>query len=74
MHGALCERMAEVVENSRFVLMCMSETYKSSSNCKSEATYSPTEGKTIIPVKLTSGVKLNVSVERDNLAVFERID
>ncbi len=33
MHGSICHRMAEAVEQSRCVLICMTEKYKLSDNC-----------------------------------------
>ncbi|CAF0872252.1 unnamed protein product [Rotaria sordida] len=39
MHGATMIAMAEAIENSEFVLICMSDTYKQSVYCQSEAHY-----------------------------------
>ncbi|CAF4661532.1 unnamed protein product, partial [Rotaria sp. Silwood2] len=39
MHGATMTAMAEAIENSEFVLICMSDTYKQSVYCQSEAHY-----------------------------------
>jgi hypothetical protein len=39
MYGPIVERMAEAIENSEFVLLCMSNAYKSSSYCQLEAEY-----------------------------------
>lgn len=50
MAGSLCQAMAQAVEKSKFVLMCMSETYKASENCRNEAEYARDRKKTIIPL------------------------
>jgi hypothetical protein len=42
------------VDRSSFVLMFMSETYKRSANCQSEAEYAFNRKKHIVPVKLKS--------------------
>ena len=39
MYGPIVERMAEAIENSEFVLLCMSNAYKSSTYCQLEAEY-----------------------------------
>ena len=39
MTGSLCQAMAQAVEKSKFILMCMSETYKGSENRRNEAEY-----------------------------------
>jgi hypothetical protein len=39
MYGPIVERMAEAIENSEFVFICMSNAYKSSSYCQLEAEY-----------------------------------
>ncbi|CAF4238369.1 unnamed protein product, partial [Rotaria socialis] len=39
MHGSTIEAMANAVDGAEFILMCMSESYKRSANCKSEAEY-----------------------------------
>ncbi|CAF1570605.1 unnamed protein product [Didymodactylos carnosus] len=52
MSGSVCEAMAQAVEKSKFILMCMSETYKQSVACKNEALYAWDRKKTIIPLKM----------------------
>lgn len=52
MSGSLCQSMAKAVEKSRIILMCMSETYKKSENCRNEAEYARDRKKPIIPLKL----------------------
>lgn len=39
MHGDATVAMANAIENSQFVIICMSETYKSSPYCQAEANY-----------------------------------
>ncbi len=43
---------ANAVDNAQFILMCMSETYKRSANCQSEAEYAFNRKKHIVPLKL----------------------
>ncbi|CAF1378634.1 unnamed protein product, partial [Didymodactylos carnosus] len=50
MHGSTIEAMANAVESSEVILMCMSETYKKSTNCKSEAEYAFNRKRRIIPI------------------------
>ena len=39
MHGDATVAMANAIENSQFVIICMSETYKTSPYCQAEANY-----------------------------------
>jgi hypothetical protein len=50
MHGSIIERMAEAIEQSRFVLICMSSNYKKSTNCKAEAEYAFNRKSKIVPL------------------------
>ena len=52
MYGSVMDRMAEGIEKSEIVLICMSEGYKKSRNCRSEATYAHKIKRCIIPLKL----------------------
>ncbi|CAF4830234.1 unnamed protein product [Rotaria sp. Silwood1] len=52
MHGSTIEAMANAVESAQFILMCMSETYKRSANCQSEAEYAFNRKKHIVPIKM----------------------
>jgi len=63
MAGSLCQSMAQAVEKSKFILMCMSETYKSSENCRNEAEYARDRKKIIIPLIIKK-------VERDGWLGF----
>lgn len=51
-HGSANESMAEAVENSWCVLMCMTEKYAASFNCKKEAEYADLKKKIILPLML----------------------
>ncbi|CAF1013402.1 unnamed protein product [Adineta ricciae] len=50
MHGSIIERMAEAIEQSQFVLICMSTNYKNSTNCKAEAEYAFNRKSSIVPL------------------------
>ncbi|CAF5017567.1 unnamed protein product [Rotaria sp. Silwood1] len=50
MRGSIIECMAEAIEQSRFVLICMSSNYKKSTNCKAEAEYAFNRKSKIIPL------------------------
>ena len=52
MGGSTLETMAKAVENSSVVLVCVSERYKESPNCRSEAEYTYKLGKDIIPLMM----------------------
>ena len=55
--GSGLESMANSVENSYCVLVCMSEKYKMSPNCRLEAEYSVQLNKPIIPLILQNNYK-----------------
>ncbi|ESO95468.1 hypothetical protein LOTGIDRAFT_78426, partial [Lottia gigantea] len=57
MEGSTLQAMADAVEKSSVVLMCMSEKYKESSNCRTEAEYAYTLKKPIIPLMMQRGYK-----------------
>ena len=52
MHGYMMERMAEAVEQSQCVIICMSSSYRTSLPCKTEANYAYSLEKQLIPIKL----------------------
>ncbi|CAF0893365.1 unnamed protein product [Rotaria sp. Silwood1] len=52
MSGSLCQAMAQAIEKSKIILICMSETYKQSETCRNEAEYARDRKKTIIPLKM----------------------
>eukprot|EP00732_Lithocolla_globosa_P001385 Lithocolla_globosa_v1_NODE_682_length_3441_cov_30.890068.p1 type:complete len:886 gc:universal NODE_682_length_3441_cov_30.890068:3024-367(-) len=55
MSGDTNAAMADAVEGSQVVLMCCSEAYSKSANCRLEAMYAKDKGKLIIPLKMESG-------------------
>ena len=57
MHGSIIERMAEAIEQSRFVLVCMSSNYKKSTNCKAEAEYAFNRKSKIVPLLVEPNYK-----------------
>lgn len=57
MHGSIVEAMAEAIEKSRFVLICMSSNYKKSGNCKAEAEYAFNQKSKIIPLMVEANYK-----------------
>lgn len=50
----LLDMMADAVENASIVLLCYSNSYKMSSNCRLEAEYARKLGKNLIPIKVES--------------------
>jgi len=57
MGGSTLETMAKAVEDSSVVLICLSERYKESPNCRSEAEYTYKLGKDIIPLMMQPNYK-----------------
>ena len=57
MGGSTLETMAKAVENSSVVLVCVSERYKESPNCRSEAEYTYKLKKDIIPLMMQRNYK-----------------
>lgn len=55
--GSSLESMANAIENSFVVMMCMTENYKQSSNCRAEAEYAFQLNKPIIPLIMQKGYK-----------------
>ncbi|XP_072050347.1 uncharacterized protein [Amphiura filiformis] len=55
MSGDILAAMAEAVEKSHVVLICMSEAYKNSQNCRSEAEYVYKLKKSVIPLLIEAG-------------------
>ena len=56
-HGSSLEAMAKAIEDSKCVLMCMTEKYKLSSNCRAEAEYAFQLNKPIIPLIMQQNYK-----------------
>jgi hypothetical protein len=71
-YGQIMTRMAEGIEKSEFVLICMSEDYEKSRYCRSEAIYAYKSNRCLIPLKLHGNYKatgwLGITVE-DNLYI-----
>lgn len=57
MYGPIVARMAEAIENSQFVLLCMSDAYKSSAYCQLEAEYAFKFGSILIPLVVKKDFK-----------------
>ena len=57
MGGSTLETMAKAVEDSSVILICLSERYKESPNCRSEAEYTYKLGKDIIPLMMQRNYK-----------------
>ena len=57
MGGSTLEAMAKAVENSSVVLVCVSQKYKESPNCRSEAEYAYQLRKDIIPLMMQRDYK-----------------
>ncbi|XP_072051356.1 uncharacterized protein [Amphiura filiformis] len=55
MSGDILAAMAEAVEKSQVVLICMSEKYKNSQSCRTEAEYAYKLKKTVIPLLIEDG-------------------
>jgi hypothetical protein len=54
-HGSAIDAMANAIEDSFCVLMCMTEKYKSSENCRAEAEFAWQRRKPIIPLYMQAG-------------------
>jgi hypothetical protein len=54
-HGSSLDSMAKAVEDSCVVLMCVTEKYRQSVNCQSEAQYAFKMGRPIIPCIMQKG-------------------
>lgn len=52
MHSCAMEHMAEGIEQSKFVIMCVSSSYMKSLSCKSEASYAQSLKKEIVLLKI----------------------
>ncbi|XP_053374676.1 uncharacterized protein LOC123532122 [Mercenaria mercenaria] len=55
LEGSTVDAMADAVENSKVVLVCMSRKYKNSPNCRAEANYAFQKQRRIIPLKMERG-------------------
>ncbi|KAK7469454.1 hypothetical protein BaRGS_00036520 [Batillaria attramentaria] len=59
MEGSLAQSMADAVDGSFAVVMCMSEKYKLSPACRQEASYAFDKRKEIIPLKMQKDFTLD---------------
>ena len=57
MHGIIMEAIADAIEQSRCVLICMSDNYSLSPYCQSEAQYAFEKRRLLIPLRVQSGYK-----------------
>ncbi|XP_052086155.1 uncharacterized protein LOC127723543 isoform X2 [Mytilus californianus] len=57
MHGSTLQAMANAVENADIVLVCYSQNYKNSDNCRAEAEYAFQLKKKVIPLKMEKAYK-----------------
>ena len=51
------ENIADVIENSAFVIMCMSDSYKRCNHCRSEAEYALNTQRSLVSLILRPGFK-----------------
>ena len=58
LQGHVIDGMAEAVENCEFMIVCVSQAYFDSKNCKKEIEYADDLGKTLIVVKLDPNLNL----------------
>jgi len=59
LQGHVIDGMAEAVENCEFMIVCVSQAYFDSKNCKKEIEYADDLGKTLIVVKLDPNLNLS---------------
>ena len=52
MAGSIIDAMATAVEQSAALILCYSEAYKNSANCRQEAQYGFKLGKPLVPVRV----------------------
>jgi hypothetical protein len=57
MHGNMMDAMAQAIERSRTVIICMSEQYRKSNYCRAEAYYAFQRQRKIVPVLLQKHYK-----------------
>ncbi|CAF1372491.1 unnamed protein product, partial [Didymodactylos carnosus] len=57
MHGAIIQAMAQAIEQSRYVLICISENYYLSPYCQAEAQYAFEKRRGLVPLRVQSGYK-----------------
>ncbi len=57
MYGSTTERTAQAIENSQFIIICMSKKYQSSPYCKTEGQYTYKLQRAFIPLIVEKGYK-----------------
>jgi hypothetical protein len=57
MHGNIMDAMAEAIERSQKVIICMSEDYRKSNYCRAEANYAFQRQREILPILLQKHYK-----------------
>ncbi|CAF4267984.1 unnamed protein product [Rotaria sp. Silwood2] len=57
MHGIMMQAMAEAIEQSRYILICMSDSYCVSPYCQAEAQYAFEKQRILIPLRVQMGYK-----------------
>ncbi|CAM2714700.1 unnamed protein product [Rotaria socialis] len=57
MHGTIMQVMAEAVEQSNYVIVCMSDNYIVSPYCQAEAQYAFEQRRILIPLRVQAGYK-----------------
>ena len=57
MHGIMMQAMAEAIEQSRCILICMSDSYCVSPYCQAEAQYAFEKRRVLIPLRVQSGYR-----------------
>lgn len=57
MYGSTIERMAEAIQNSQFIIICMSHKYQSSPYCKTEGQYTYKLQRPFIPLIVEKGYR-----------------
>ncbi|KAJ8036375.1 hypothetical protein HOLleu_20328 [Holothuria leucospilota] len=56
MKGGVFDAMAEAVNNSYVFILCVSDKYRKSNNCRLEAKYAYQHGKLMIPVQVSASI------------------
>ena len=57
MHGNVMDAMAQAIERSQIILICMSEQYRRSNYCRAEAQYGFQRGRKLMPILLQKHYK-----------------
>ncbi len=57
MHGIMLQAMADAIEQSRYVIICMSDNYCVSPYCRAEAQFAFEKQRGLIPIRVQTGYK-----------------